>query len=1103
MLRDRRVSRVGAGRMVWGPLLAMVLSACGSDGSEPAQRAPNDLALAQCELIDGTVLGEPMDPIVLDGVPTQACRITAGHVPGGSRTNLKWSHRYEPLVWILDGTLEIGDNRTYASVEEFVNDEFASLDTTSVSGGSGVLRATAGSVIVVHRNGYFNGDVMPLDETLGGSGEWGGVVVNSIGPHPDCPADTGANRFCNVEGTYGYYAGLSALDAETAVIGEAITGGRRGPPRLGFNGSVSGGGGVVEGAQARAAVVLNAPQSQRSRTTITVFDSGATGVDINGGHTGTALRLVTRNTRGAAVHWHGDFSGGVSGIFYHDQAEAPALHGIGGKVELNGVTLIDRDFKAGTAISVQGGRIDLTNVVVQNFRHCLQLDAGAGAGFAGVAFGCLEPTLAAADGIDHAAGATGAAREDPERAYYEADPGLTADLRVGNPQLVYEAWPFASGGLAVISSVQNHAGRDLRLIYPDCMGVGTLLPEDQVLVVRRETYRICELSGTVDANVRLYSHFNGGRFAWVLNGEVSLGADFAALEEAERLAALESPHYVFMPQGTVVYARANAGLTVQPGMQWYVDGTADHPVEIAALPGDEPANWGGVRIHGVDRAGCQTGERDALCVHAAQPRVRIEYLRLLQAGNGRAALQLYQVGPGARIDHLEIAASASNGLEVHGGRANLKHLLLTHNVGDQLVWQDGWRGTIQHGLFTSGAASTGQVLRGRNHSVDHDATPRSRPTLANLTMVGQGTGSAILLEQGSGLLLYNSIVSAFGTCFDIDDAATAALQSGTPQDIAMFDVVLNCTEALADDDEAGGFDYGYATTHSSGVHELDPQLDQNFVATSAALPAPAGRLNLNPVGDAARYLDDRAGHWGAVSGAEHGWYLGWSGVGVLLSPECDGKGTLVDDYRYPFWVSVTQPAGWATRIELDYKVCRLPASISEDLELTRYTGADKQVNADGYVVVTESGAPYGVPGEVTWMHLPVPTIWLLDGVVTVGDGAAELVGTEEVSTLKADPVELTLQPGTLVMAAERGGLHITRGGRLRIRGEPMLEQEHCSAADAFSRRCRAATTGPVSIFGVPDEGLPMLSPAYLQADRIIRITGTYLLTGSGPPGRVS
>src|SRR5690606_16204773 len=124
---------------------AMVLSACGSDGSEPAQRAPNDLALAQCELIDGTVLGEPMDPIVLDGVPTQACRITAGHVPGGSRTNLKWSHRYEPLVWILDGTLEIGDNRTYASVEEFVNDEFASLDTTSVSGGSGVLRATAGS----------------------------------------------------------------------------------------------------------------------------------------------------------------------------------------------------------------------------------------------------------------------------------------------------------------------------------------------------------------------------------------------------------------------------------------------------------------------------------------------------------------------------------------------------------------------------------------------------------------------------------------------------------------------------------------------------------------------------------------------------------------------------------------------------------------------------------------------------------------------------------------------------------------------------------------------------------------------------------------------
>lgn len=1078
MLRGQGLSGLGAGRMIVVMMFALGLSACGSRGSEPAQSASNDLGLEQCELVDGTVLGEPTDPIMVDGVETQACRITAGQIPGGTQVDLKNTHEYQPLAWVLDGRLEIGESRTYATLDEFVNGEFARLTITDDQ----VLRATAGSVIIVHRNGFFDGDVVSEDENLEGSGEWGGVVVNSIGSHPNCASATSASNFCNIEATYGYYGGLSAADAQTEVIGSTIdTADPTTAFQLGFQGSVSEAGGAIDAAEAlAAAVVLNAPLSRSSNGDISAFDTAGTGIEINGGYSGRGLRLVTQNTQGPAVYWHNDFGGGFPGVFYHSEPDQPALHGVGGDVDLTDVTLIDRDFTGGTAISVQGGHVDLTNVLVQNFRACLQLDASAGATLTGVAFGCLEPTAAAEDGTDYAASVTAAALENANSVYYEASPDLTMDLRVGNSELssAYADWAATSqsaGGRDIFgtttSPIDDYDLHDLRLIYPDCLGVGTLLAEAQTVTVGRTSYRICELSGTIDNNARLSGNFNDGYFAWVLDGEVSFGTDFASLSEAEQLTALESPGYLAIAAGTPVYARAGARLTVQPGIQWIVDGNADNPVEIAALPSDDTAPWGGVRVNGVDSAGCQSGSTTGLCAYAGSKRLSLEYLRVMQAGNGQAALQLYEVGPGATIDHLEIAESAGTGLELNGGRANLDHLLLTNNAGDQLLWQQGYRGTIQYGLFTSGATSTGQVLHGRNDSSDHDASPRSRPTLANLTMAGQGAGSAILLEQGSGLLLYNSIVSDFVTCLDIDDAATAALQLSTPQEIAMIDVVLSCEATLAAEAEDAGFDYGYAVAHSSSVYEVDPQLDENYVATSSDLPATAGSLDLSLAGNAAEYLDSDASYWGAVEDADDGWYLGWSDLGALLSAECDGKGVLVtDDYPYPFWrgTPLQEDYGNGTEVTFNYKICRLQSQLSEDLELIRYTGEDAEIDADGNVTVTESGSKYGLSGEVTWTHPAVPTIWLLDGIVTVGDGGRELADPAEAELLKADRVELTMRPGTWITATETGGLHVTRGGRLRILGEPMLMEEFCSYDGLANGYCSEfATTGPVSMFGLP------------------------------------
>lgn len=1085
MLHNRWFSGRSAPERAAALLITLALVACGDEGSTPAQAPPNDLGLSQCQLVDGTVLGEPMEPIMVNGVEIQTCRITDTQIPGGAGAagqglTLKATHEYEPLAWVIDGSLTIGDNHSYASFDEFTSGDFATLTVPA----DVTVRAAEGAQIVIHRNGSLTGvgmNITSLDDNLDGSGEWAGIVVNSIGSHPDCPADTSKDKFCNIEGEYGYYGGLSAADAQTEIVGRTfLIGAELGYAFIpGFAGSVSeAGGAVTDGEPLGAAVVLNAPQTddRGNALRVSVFDVADTGIEINGGYVATlsgsptGLRLVTRNTGGHAVYWHSGFSGGFQGVFYHNQPDEAALYGVDGDVDLNGITLIDRDFTAGTAISVQGGRVDLRNVLVQNFAACLQLDAAASATLTLVAFGCREATVAAADGTDYAASVTAAALADPNGTYYQADPALLTDLSVGNSELT-----GLSGGRDVVAdSIADYDGHDLRLIYPDCMGVGTLLAAEETVTVGPTSYRLCELSGTIDTNVRLSRQFNDDYFAWVLDGEVSLGADFAELGAAEQLAALESPSYVIVPARTLVYGRAGASLTVHPGVHWIVDGTAANPVEIAALPGEETANWGGVRVLGVDSASCQAGSDSGVCAYADSSRLSIDYLRILQAGDGQAALELREVGPGTTINHLDISQSAGAGLELYGGRVNLNHLLLSDNFGDQLSWQQGYRGTIQYGLFSSGTASAGHVLHGRNDPADHDTSPRSRPTLANLTMVDVGadeTGAAILLEQGSGLLLYNSLVSGFARCLDIDDAATAALQTSEPQQIAMLDVVLGCDITLAADDEDAGFDYGYEVAQSASVYEMDPALDDQYLPTNPELPATASSLDLSLAGDSAAYLDGDAAYWGSVENADDGWYLGWSDVGVLLSAECDGKGRLETDYQYTFYYDYSYPLadyGIYQDIFLDYKVCSLPNTLSEDLELTPYTEADAEAAANGTnVVVTEPGSQYGVDGEVTWEHPPIPTIWMLDGLVTVGDGERELSDPAEAEALKADPVELTMQPGVWVMAAtEDSGLHVTRGGRLRVLGEPILDDEVCRYQDYGNGRCEFATTGPVSIFGL-------------------------------------
>ncbi|MCQ3829281.1 hypothetical protein HXX02_07470 [Microbulbifer elongatus] len=1014
---------------------ALLLAACEGDISDDiAQEDSLEIRLQQCEVGVGGVVGTPTEPVVIDGVETQACLL---NTDAGQQVDvrLKSSHNFEPLVWVLDGTYEIGESKSYATLAEL------QADTLHYVGNASKVYAMPGTVVVVHRNGSFAPDIESIDDNNTGGGEWGGVVVNGIGYHPDCGTTGGADNFCNVQGEWGYYGGLSLQEARESVMARGT----------GFDGYVAEAGGELSGGgRLSAAITLNAPHFVQTSAPQGVFYSATNGLELNGG----ALdinRLRALGNQGHALYWHSGFGGEVVNSIIHHQSDLAAVKGENSGsgdsgVSISGLTLVDQSLNAGAALVLAGGgKIGIDNMVVQGFGACLDIaDGNTGVAITNSAFYCSETTAAAEDGSDYAAQALANAEN-----FYTLNPDLTNRLEIDNTEI--------SGiNAALLSGSTQVYGYELGLVYAPCYGAGALLEE--TVSIGTSNYRVCELTGEITDNLYFDNDINGELVLWRLSGNVTLGTGFSGLDAAQQQALLARPQKVILDHTSVVQVATGATLTVNPGVALTIAGTAADPIELKAL--DAQAGWGGITINGLADS-CSSAE---LCALAQQQFVEIDYLRVLNAGNGQPALTLNEVSAAGQINYLDIADSASTGLSLNGGAVNIDNLLVSDVVGNQVQWATGYRGSLQYAILQSGAESVGHALHGRNNADDHDAAPRSRPVMANITVKGaEQADTAILLEQGSGLLLYNSVVADFNTCLDIDDPATASLQTSDPAEIFFDNVVLDCEATIAEEDEEAGMDYAASTQGLSGVYQVSAVLDSNFVPSGSDIPGIESSIDFTLAGAVANYLNANVNFMGSVRDSIDDWYLGWSdSVGVLLAAECDFKAVLEDDYRYTGRAIIVRDengVAWGESYYPQYKVCGLRGTITEDFLLNAYTGADRLAVENGEQVVDMVKRTVFVDGEFVERELsvaydPLPTLWLINGLVRIGEGHLELSDPAQVAAMKADPVTLGIEASSVVMVSEGGGLHITRGGELVVLGGESLLNGDTDAS------------GPVNLVGL-------------------------------------
>lgn len=198
------------------------------------------------------------------------------------------------------------------------------------------------------------------------------------------------------------------------------------------------------------------------------------------------------------------------------------------------------------------------------------------------------------------------------------------------------------------------------------------------------------------------------------------------------------------------------------------------------LLGNAPVNTGTGHIEGIDRSDPRGafGGADETDNCGVLNYVRIEFAgHEMSTDNELNGLTLGGCGSGTLLRYVQVHMGLDDGIEFFGGTANLKHVVISRPGDDGLDWDMGWRGLGQFIVVQQGPEAGDNGIEADNLKSDPDSTPRSAPSLANLTLVGargsERVQRAMTLRRGTGGDFRNLLITGYGgDVIDIRDAAT-------------------------------------------------------------------------------------------------------------------------------------------------------------------------------------------------------------------------------------------------------------------------------------------------------------------------------------------
>lgn len=395
---------------------------------------------------------------------------------------------------------------------------------------------------------------------------------------------------------------------------------------------------------------------------------------------------------------------------------------------------------------------------------------------------------------------------------------------------------------------------------------------------------LCIISGTITEDTTLTADNE-----YLLKGGVFIGDDV-------------NPTVLTIEPGTILYGESatNGFLVITRSSKIIADGTADQPIVFTSSkdPGSRArGDWGGLILNG--RAPLNVGDEafgeggtgfyggdDPNDDSGVLRYVRVEFAgTLLSPDNELNGIAFQGVGAGTTVDYVQVHMNADDGVEFYGGTVNAKHVVVTGVGDDSLDWTDGWTGSAQFVVLQQHDDASGDNgIEADNNGDNNDATPRSNPTLSNLTIIGAPDSDTsdygMLLREGTAASIHNALVVGFNdACLDVDNTATFTnISDGA---LVLENVHLDCASSFERDDEdrdgddvddpdvldidADFFALGAGnTTGSNGGLSADAYdlTAPDFTSTATGAVIPAGGFF------------DAVDHIGAVGSDD--WTAGWT-----------------------------------------------------------------------------------------------------------------------------------------------------------------------------------------------------------------------------------
>ena len=239
-------------------------------------------------------------------------------------------------------------------------------------------------------------------------------------------------------------------------------------------------------------------------------------------------------------------------------------------------------------------------------------------------------------------------------------------------------------------------------------------------------------------------------------------------------------------------------ILVQQGAKIEAVGTKENPI-IMTSDKKESGAWGGLHICGKAHTNAENGEGTSEIGNAAyggsadnDNSGTLKYIRLENTGyaldseHEANGISFYGVGNGTTVEYVQAYNGSDDGFEFFGGSVDVKHMVVTNCSDDSFDWTEGWNGRGQFLVAYQEAKETlgfdcDCLMECDNNGKNFAATPVACPTLANLTLIGNGgEKQGVRLRAGTQVKMYNALISGKGNCLTTETTETEkALVDGT------------------------------------------------------------------------------------------------------------------------------------------------------------------------------------------------------------------------------------------------------------------------------------------------------------------------------------